>query len=96
MKFVWDDDKNRINQAKHRISFELACEVFDDPLARTLPDPSEEEERWRTMGMVGNVVMVLVIHTFVQAEGANEETIRLISARKATPQERRAYEEEAE
>jgi uncharacterized DUF497 family protein len=95
MRFEWDKAKNRRNFAKHQISFETAKLVFEDPHALSVQDRAvEDEERWQTLGMVGGVVVVLVAHTYREENG--EEVIRLISARKATPLERRAYEENYE
>jgi len=92
MQFDWDDEKNRTNFAKHGVSFELATYVFDDPLHRSVLDPCEYEERWRTIGVAKNVMTILVVHTITEIEG-EEELIRVISARLATAHERRAYEE---
>jgi uncharacterized protein len=50
------------------------------------------EERWQTLGMIGNVVLVLVAHTSAEQEG--EEVVRIISARKATRKERQKYEKD--
>jgi len=75
------------------LSFEAARRVFDDPLAASREDRRSYEERWQTIGMVGGVV-VLVAHTWPQPDPATgEEVGRIISARKATSHERRAYEE---
>ena len=91
MHFEWDGAKNRRNIAKHRIRFETAQLVFDDPNALSIQDRDKEDEvRWQTLAMIGNVIVVLVAHTYRDENG--EEVIRMISARKATPQERRAYE----
>ena len=92
MRVVWDPKKNRANKAKHGISFELAALVFEDPLAHSVPDPRHTEERWRTMGLVAGKVMIMVAHTVEEKEG--EEWVRIISARRATPHERKRYEEE--
>ena len=92
MEFDWDDEKNEANLAKHGVSFELASYVFDDPLHRSVPDPCEHEERWRTIGVVQNLMTILVVHAVTEIEG-EEELIRIISARLATAHERRAYEE---
>jgi uncharacterized DUF497 family protein len=95
MRFEWDEAKNRRNLAKHSISFETAKSVFEDPHALSVQDRAvEDEERWQTLGRVGGVVVVLVAHTYDEENG--EEVIRLISARKATPLERRAYEKNYE
>jgi hypothetical protein len=92
MRFVWDETKNRRNRAKHKVTFETASLVFDDPHAiSTLDRIDEGEERWQTLGLAGGIVVLLVAHTFRGDSG--EEVIRIISARKATPQERKAYEE---
>lgn len=87
-----DERKNRANQAKHRLSFETAALVFDDPHAISLPDREVEgEERWQTLGMAGGIAVVLVAHT--EWEEGGEPRIRIISARKATQRERKIYEE---
>jgi uncharacterized DUF497 family protein len=92
MRFVWDEGKSRSNLAKHKVSFETAKLVFDDPFAISVQDRTVEgEERWQTLGMVGGLVILLVAHTY-QDEGG-EEVIRIISARKATPREREFYEQ---
>jgi uncharacterized DUF497 family protein len=92
VRFVWDETKNRANKAKHGVSFEIARRVFDDPLHVSIPDRYEHgEERWTTVGFVGAVALLVVIHTHV--EQSTEEIIRIISARKATRGERTRYEE---
>ena len=92
MQFVWDEEKNRRNLAKHKISFETASLVFEDPFAISrLERIVDGEERWQTMGLIGAVVVVLVAHTHKEEE--DEAIIRIISARKATSHERRQYEQ---
>jgi uncharacterized protein len=89
MRFEWDEDKNRRILAKHKVSFETARSVFDDPRVLSIQDRVVEgEERWQTVGMVSGTVL-FVAHTY--QEEAGDEVIRLISARKAIPIERRAY-----
>ena len=93
MRVEWDETKNRANERKHGVSFELAQDVFDDPLALSKFDRMEGgEERWHTLGIVEDVVLLLVTHTVRDDEG--EEVIRIISARKATARERRHYEQD--
>ena len=88
-RWIWDPEKARINRRKHGVSFETASLVFDDPLSVSQPDPYPYEPRWRTVGMVWNVVL-LVVHTGLQGDPAIG---RIITARKATSRERIAYEE---
>ena len=93
MHWNWDGAKSRANLRTHGISFESAVHVFDDPMSATLEDPFPSEERWRTMGMVGTQV-VMVVHTWPEFDPLTGEEIgRIISARKATRRERKAYEE---
>lgn len=69
----------------------MAQLVFQDPHSITQRDElSFEEERWLTLGSIKGVLVLLVVH--IWEESVNEETIRIISARKATPREREAYE----
>ncbi len=90
MRFEWDEAKSRRNLKKHKVSFETARLVFDDPYARSIQDRVVDgEERWQTLGMIKGLI-VLVAHTY-RGEG-EEEVIRIISARKATSAERRVYE----
>ena len=93
MRFVWDEKKSRANLAKHGIAFPTAAKVFDDPRALSFPDRVVEgEQRWKTIGWAEGVPVVLTVAHTVFVEGT-EEIIRIISARKATPCERRDYEE---
>lgn len=93
VRWTWDDSKSLANRRKHGLGFETAQFVFDDPFAASRQDPHPAEERWQTIGMIGNVV-VIVAHTWPEtAHETGEETGRIISARKATAHERRIYEE---
>jgi uncharacterized protein len=79
--------------ANNGISFDLACLTFADPFALTAQDRAENGEyRWRTLGLVEGCLLLLVAHTVADADGT--EIVRIISARKATRQERRSYEQE--
>ena len=89
MIWVWGCRKNAANRAKHGISFETSALVFDDPLRLSVPDPHEIETRWRTIGQVGGKVL-FVVHTLPGGEAGEA---RIISARRATPRERKVYEE---
>jgi len=92
MRFQWDEVRSGRNLAKHRISFETASLVFEDPHVLVREDRVVDgEERWQALGLIGGVVIVLVAHTYHEEDG--EEVVRLISARKAAASERKAYEE---
>ena len=91
-RFEWDPAKAVANLQKHLVSFEIAMRVFSDPLARTVQDRIEgHEQRWQTLGMVEGVLLLLVAHS--QWEDGDIDVIRIISARRATPAERRRYEQ---
>jgi uncharacterized DUF497 family protein len=93
VRFIWDVRKNRTNERKHRVSFETAALIFDDPYHISRLDREVEGElRWHTIGMARGIQVLLVVHTITESDD-EEETIRIISARKATPKERRIYAE---
>ena len=98
-RFTWDENKNISNQRKHDgIAFGVAAQVFRDPLRMTRQDRIEGYEmRWQTIGFVYGVAVLLVAYTITEedADGTLIETIRIISARKATRSERKRYEEES-
>ena len=91
MRFEWDQRKDKSNRAKHGISFSEACGVFADSMQLNLFDPahSQEEERWTTLGTSLSGRLLVVIHTYKERGG--RETVRIISARKATSNESRDY-----
>ena len=94
MQFSWDSDKDESNQVKHGLSFETAKKVFDDPFHSSTQDRYVEgEARWKTIGMVGGVVLLLVAHTWTD-DGEDEQVVRIISARRANAHERKRYEDE--
>ena len=88
--WTWDPDKDRINRQKHRIRFQTAVLVFNDPNALMDEDPYPLEQRYRTIGYARQN-LITVIHTYSERNG---EPGRIISARRANRQERRSYEEE--
>ena len=93
MIWEWDRNKNRENLQKHGIEFETAILVFEDPLSATIEDPHSDEQRWRTVGVVGTVAIV-VVHTSPRTDPeTGEEVGRIITARKLSRNERGAYEE---
>jgi uncharacterized protein len=76
MRYEWDENKNDSNLEKHGLSFETASLVFDDPNALSIPNRIENgEERWQTIGMIENIVIVMVAHTFKLETESQEETI---------------------
>lgn len=94
-RWEWDPDKDETNRRVHGIRFESAMLVFDDMLAVTVEDPYPHEQRWQTIGIVGPSTL-MVIHTWPERNPLTGEQIgRIVSARKATNRERRAYEEGA-
>ena len=90
-QWIWDPNKAALNKRKHSVSFELAIIALSDPFQLSHPDPHEAEERWRTLGMVGGVLL-FVVHTLPEDQPDGFPRGRIISARKATTTERRAYE----
>jgi len=92
MRFEWDPQKNETNKRRHGISFEEACEVFIDPLHIALLHErfSYFEERWITIGRTSLARLVVAAHLYFDAEG--EEIIRILSAREATSNEQKQYE----
>ena len=89
MIYEWDPKKAKANLRKHQVSFEEAAMVFLDPLAVTYPDPdhSGDEVREITVGHSARQKVIFLYHT------QRRDRIRIIGARKATPRERRQYEE---
>lgn len=94
IRFEWDDRKAESNRRKHGVSFELASLVFDDPLIYEYVDGDEHGEiRWRAVGKVDRRLIFVSYTSFEEGEA---EIVRIISARRATRQERRTYERNAE
>ncbi len=88
MQFEWDEEKNQRNLKIHGIDFETAARVFADPhrLERYDDSHSDDEDRYITIGEInGKAYIVMVVYT------ERGEVTRIISARKATSQERRSY-----
>jgi len=89
LNFEWDEEKAKANLKKHRIGFEEATTVFIDPFSITIPDPDHSvvEQRYIDIGSSDKGPVLVVVYT---ERGAS---IRIISCRKATPSERKLYEE---
>lgn len=90
IRFEWDENKNAINKGKHGVSFEEATSVFYDEDALVISDPehSAEEERFIILGMSSRANLLIVCHCYREADAV----IRIISARKATKNEEKAYQ----
>ncbi len=91
--FEWDIRKAKSNLHKHKISFEQATTIFRDPNLLSVPDEehSASEERWLTMGLDENGILLALSHKFTDLSTAVCK-IRIISARKATTLEEEQYE----
>ncbi len=83
--FEWDDEKAALNWRKHRVDFNDAAKVFNDPyrIEEFDEEHSDYEDRWQVIGMVDDILFVIYTE--------RGEYTRLISARKATAIERRKY-----
>ena len=88
LSFEWDADKAARNRLRHGVPFELACEVFFDPFARWLDATHSDEVREAAIGRTESQALLYVVHLI-----RHEEIIRIISARHATAEERRVYEQ---
>ncbi|MFM7600199.1 MAG: BrnT family toxin [Pseudanabaena sp.] len=88
MQFEWDENKNQLNQQKHGIGFEEAKEIFYDTVFTSVSEKIDYGEiREISIGRIQSVLIVAVVHTDRNGK------VRIISARKATPKERRKYNE---
>lgn len=87
MIYQWDADKATTNLRKHGVDFADAVTVFSDDLAITIPDDRFDEERFITLGLDALGRVLVIVYTL------RGDEIRVISARKATRQEQRQYEE---
>jgi len=90
LRLVWDARKASANERKHGVGFLEATTVFDDPLSVTIPDPAHSvgEQRLLLLGTSRQERLLVVAHS------ESGDSIRIISARRATRRERRVYEEE--
>jgi uncharacterized DUF497 family protein len=89
IRFEWDRRKASANVRKHGVGFETACEVFFDPFIHWMDsEVVDGEERETVIGMTGGWELLVVVYV------EQRDSIRLISARPAIRQERRAYEDQ--
>lgn len=91
IKFIWDNNKNKVNIQKHKVTFEEAQTTFydDDAVLFDDPDHSEGEERFLIIGFTVKSRLCIVSHCYRESDSI----IRIISARKATKNEERQYNE---
>lgn len=88
MQFEWDENKNQLNQQKHGINFAEAKEIFFGTVFTSISEKIDYGEVWEiSIGKIQDILIVAVVHTDRNGK------IRIISARKATPKERRKYDE---
>lgn len=89
LQFEWDKSKEKANIVKHGVSFDEAKTVFYDENAWLIADPdhSEEEDRFILIGLSSSLRLLVVCHCY----RVDEKVIRIISARKATRPESKAY-----
>ncbi len=93
--FEWDPGKAKTNIKKHKISFEQAATIFRDRRAISIYDEehSDSEDRWITLGLASNGILLVVHHIFEQLDN-NNAIVRIISSRKPTKREAKQYKEE--
>lgn len=87
VEYEWDGEKAAANLNKHGVAFDEARTVFEDPLADVVPDLAHSEDETRFVGLGTSAASRLLVVVFTE----RENRIRIISAREATPKERKHY-----
>ncbi len=91
MRFEWDDNKRKENIKKHGYDFAEAHKIFTQPMLREADNRVDYgEDRWIGIGLLDARIVVII---FTERDDENEETIRVISLRKALTHERTKYEQ---
>lgn len=90
MEFEWEPEKAEQNLRKHGVTFTEAMTVFGDPLEVTIPDPDHSEGEFRSLSLGRSETDRLLVVSYTE----RGSLVRIISAREATPKERREYESE--
>jgi uncharacterized DUF497 family protein len=99
VKYEWDEGKDELNRRKHGISFEFATLVFNDVNVALRLDRVDEygEQRWHAIGTIqaepGEELLLLVVHVYRENQD-DEQIIRIISARPASNDDVRRYQEQ--
>lgn len=88
MKYAWDQAKNKINQKKHRVSFEEAVTVIERADYAQIMDDSSDEHRFKAIGMSNRSRILLVVYCY-----RDEDMIRIVSARKANKAEVKIWQD---
>ncbi len=91
IRCTWDKKKAKLNQKKHKVSFEEAVTVFHDNNARLIHDPdhSDKDDRFILLGMSCSLRLLVISHCYRK----HDSEIRIISARKADKKEQTGYSE---
>jgi uncharacterized DUF497 family protein len=90
VEFEWDPEKEQANLQKHGVDFTEAATVFGDPLELTISDPDHSTGEYRFLSMGHSIRNRILVVSYTE----RENRIRIISARTASPKERRQYESE--
>lgn len=99
VRYEWDDAKNRLNQKKHGVSFELAALALEDENCLVRQDRVDEtgEQRWHALGAAqlgaGMRTVLFVVHVYREVTNG-EEVVRIISARRADQHDIKRYQEQ--
>ena len=94
VEWEWDAEKDRLNRLNHQgLSLAAGVPVLADPLTASRPDPWPREARWQTIGSAGGIAVLFVVHTEPVQQPEGRLLGRIIGVRKATPHERKAYDE---
>ena len=95
-KWRWDPDKEVRNLRRHGLSLADGVPVLEgDPLAQSRPDLHPDGDRWQTVGSAGGLLILFVVHTEPVTWADGRDPGRIISVRRATSHERKAYQEGA-
>lgn len=90
MEFEWNPEKEQANSEKHGVDFAEAATVFGDPLELTIADPDHSVGEFRYLSMGRSSLNRILVVSYTE----RHERIRIVSARIASPKERRQYESE--